>query len=102
VRRAARENVSTIHDHQTLAKLLGFLHVVRREQNRYPTHSPQLLELLPNLLTNLRVKTGRRFIKDQKSWMMQQGAGDHQAAFHSARQMIDPGVGAIAHPDEVN
>ena len=32
---------------------------------------------------------------------MQQGARDHQPALHSAREMIDLRVGAIAHPDEV-
>ena len=70
-RRASRgetfdEDPSLVHDHEPVAELRRFLHVVRREQQRHaaPLEGAQPL---PHEVARLRVEAGRRLVQDAGS-----------------------------------
>src|SRR5207244_8268100 len=82
-RSSACQNLAMIHNHKALTEFLGLFHVMRGEQNSNSADASQLFQLLPNLLTHLRIKSGRRLIEYQKLRIVEQRARNHQSTLHS-------------------
>ena len=79
------------HD-QPVAQTLGFVHEMRRQQNRLALlHQP--LQPLPHQVARLRVEPRRRFVKQQQLRVVDQRARQAQAALHAARELAEFGIG---------
>ena len=100
-RRAADQNLPVIDDQQPVTQFLRLIHVMCREQNRQPL-LPEFAELFPDRMPDVRIKPGRRFIEDQNPRLVDQPAGDHQAALHATGERFNPDVAFVFEFDKAD
>jgi hypothetical protein len=89
-----------VHDHQPVAQLLGLVHVVRRQDQR----DAALLEPeqpVPDHVPGLRVQPGGGLVEDQDLRLVDERAGDRQAALQAAGQRVDLVPGPVRELDEI-
>jgi len=77
---------STIGD--TVAELVGLVHVVRRDQDRQVALALDLGEHLPDRDPRHRIETGGRLVEKEDARLVDQAAGDFDAPPHAARQVL--------------
>src|SRR5437867_4142662 len=99
-RRALRGDLRLVHDDEAVAELLGLVHVVRREDKRGAALL-QAVEAVPDKVPGLRVEARRRLVEEHELRLVDQAAGDRQAALHAAREMLDDVAAALGQLDEV-
>src|SRR6185436_9394224 len=90
-----------IDDRDTIAQTLGFLHVVRGQNDR----SPFRLELgdeVPELATRLRIESGGRLVEKQQLRIPDERAGDGEPLLLSAGQSADAGQSLLAELDLID
>ena len=73
-----------MHEGDRLAKLVGFLHIVRGHQDRGAEFLAQVPNILPDGLLRNRVEADGGLIKKKNAWMVEHGLGDFEAANHAA------------------
>ena len=91
---------AVVHDHQPVAQLLGLVHVVRGQDQR----DAALLEPeqpVPHHVPGLRVQAGGGLVEDQDLRLVDERAGDGQAALQAAGQRVDLTVGAVRELHEL-
>ena len=91
---------SVIHHDQSIAQLLGLVHVVRRDDERDPL-SLESIEAFPQQVPRLRVEPGGRFVEDQQFRPVDESSSDGEAAFHAPRQVVDLVVGPLGELGEI-
>ena len=77
-----------VHHDEAVAQLLRLIHVVGRDDERHAG----LLEpeqLVPQHVAGLRVEAGGRLVEQQQVGVVDQAAGDREAALHAAGQVLD-------------
>jgi hypothetical protein len=87
-RGAEREQAPVVDDRDPVAEPVGFLHVVRDQQDRLPG----LVQLAHDLVQSdpaLRVEPGRRLVEEQHGRAVHDRARDHQPLRHPAGECID-------------
>ena len=89
-----------VHDHEPVAQLLGLVHIVRRQDQR----DAALLEPeqpVPHHVPGLRVQPGGGLVEDQDLGLVDERAGDRQAALQAAGQRVDLVPGPVRELDEI-
>ena len=81
-RRAFGQDFAIIHDHQTVAKLGSFIHVMSGKHQGY-TLAAKLPQFLPHQMARLGVQPCRRFIQYEQPGFVQHGPPDKQSPLHS-------------------
>ena len=89
-----------VHDHDAVAELLGLLHVLRG-QDQGDALALQLPQPLPDQVPGLRVQAGGRLVGDDDLRLVEQGAGDEQAALHAGGELVDLAVALFLEFDEL-
>ena len=90
--RAAESDLfAVVHDGDTLAEALGFVHVVRGEKDG-AAGGFELLDQIPKLAAGLRVEAGGGLIEKQKIGIANEGAGESEALFLAAGKIADAGI----------
>ena len=99
-RRALGDDVAAVHDHEPIAELLGFVHVVRGEHER-DALALQAGTAGPKQVARLRVEAGRRLVEQEHVGRVDQPASDREPSLHAARERVDLGVAPVAQLHEV-
>ena len=90
-RRTLGHDGAMIHHHESIAELLGLVHVVGRDDER-DAFSLQAVETFPEQVPGLGVEPGGRLVEDQEFRLVDEGSGNGEAAFHAAGKVVDPVV----------
>ncbi len=99
-RRALGDDHALVHDHQSVAELLGLVHVVRGEDHRHALLlEPE--EPVPDDVACLRVEAGRRLVEQQHLGPVDQGPRDRQPALHAAGEVLDHRVALLGQLHEL-
>ena len=99
-RGALEDGLAAVHDDQLVAEGEGLFHVVRGQQDGRALLF-ELAELVPDQVADLGIQARGRLVEDQEARLVEQGAGDDQAAFHPAGQFSDIGVRLFRQLHEV-
>ena len=84
-RRVESEDVAVIHDRHPVAELVGFFHVVRRQQDGLAV-VVEIAEDLPQRDAALRIEARGRLVEEQHLRPMHDRPCHHQPLRHAARQ----------------
>ena len=90
---------SVIHDRDAVAELVGFVHVMRRQQNGQARGFLQFGDHFPHRRARHRVEAGGRLVEEHDFGRVHQAARDFQAPAHSARKTADQFVGKFRQAD---
>ena len=74
------------------AQALGLIHEVGGQKNRFALLQEQL-QTLPHQVPCLGVQACGGLVKQEQAGVIDQGAGQAQAAFHAARELAGLGFG---------
>ena len=102
-RSPARDDLTVVHDRHAIAELLGFVHVVRRQQDRAPGPL-ELVDEIPELPAGLRIESGRRLVEEQEVRIADERAGEREPLLLAAGERADPRVALflkLHQPDQV-
>ena len=99
-RRALGDDAATVHHHQPVAQLLGFVHVVRGQHQR-DAALLEPVEAVPQDVAGLRVEAGGRLVEQQQVGFAHQRPGDREAALHATRQRVDAFVRSLGELHEL-
>ena len=89
-----------IHDHQPVAQLLRFVHVVGGQDERHALLL-EAVEPVPEEMPCLGVEPGGRLVEQQQVGLVDEPPGDDQASLHAPREWLDLVAGALRELDEV-
>ena len=78
-----------VDDRDPIAKLVGFIHVVRCDKNRQVAVFFQLPEHFPDGNSRNRIEACRRFIQKENSGLVNQSASNFDATAHSSGKILD-------------
>lgn len=90
---ALGKDSATTDDRDTIAELCRLLHVVGREDQRFPLRL-QTPEAVPDQVSGTQVQARGRLVKDNQIRIIHQRPGNQQTPLHSSRQISHTGVGA--------
>ena len=91
--------LAVIDDRDAIAQLVGFVHVVRRDEDREVALLLDLLQHLPDGDARDRIEAGRRLVEEEDARLVDQAARDLDAAPHAARQVLHLLVGPLRELD---
>jgi hypothetical protein len=77
-----------IDNRDAIAQLVGFVHVVRRDENREIPFGLDLAEHLPHRDTRYRIEPGGRLVEKEDARLVHESARDFNAAPHSAGEIL--------------
>lgn len=89
-----------IDDGDAIAQFLGFLEIVRGQQDR-GADGVQLTHVLPQVLTKAHVHACGGLVEHDDRRRMHEGLADQEAPSHPARQRAGIGVGFVGEADDV-
>jgi len=92
------EDVPVVHDGDPVAELVGFFHVVGREQDRL-AGGVELTQDVPEREPALRIESRGRLVEEQDRGAVQDGAGDHESLRHPARERQDRRLRPVDEPE---
>src|SRR4051794_10947641 len=84
---ALLDEVAVVDDRQALAVALGLLHQVRGDDDRRARALAQRMEALPHQPSRRRVQADGGLVEEQHARVVEQRAGDLQAAQHAAGEV---------------
>ncbi len=87
------DDLAAIDDGHAITQQLGFVHVVRRQQDGAALGSVPRQQV-PQLAARLRVEPGRRLVEKQQVGLSHQRAGQREPLLLSAGELADP-AGAL-------
>src|SRR5690242_6993540 len=93
--RALGDDLSVIDDGEAITEALGFVHVMRGEQN-CASVALKDADDIPQLAPALRVQAGRWFIQEQNFWITHQRGRDCQTLPLATGKFAYPGVSLLA------
>jgi len=88
-----------VHHDDAIGETLGFFHVMRRVEERLAT-CLELLEVLENRVSALRIDADRRLVEEQDVWIVQQAGREIEPPFHAATVRFHFVANAISEADE--
>ncbi|KAF5028195.1 hypothetical protein DSECCO2_661580 [anaerobic digester metagenome] len=80
-----------IHDYQSIAETFRFVEIVRGEDKGVPCRL-EAPEFLPDQVPRLWVEPDGGLVEDEQFRCVDQGPGDDQTPFHSAREFVDQDI----------
>ena len=80
-----------VHDGDAVAEALGFVHVMRGEQDGAAGRL-ELLDQFPELAAGLRIEAGGGLIEKQKIGIADEGAGESESLLLAAGKIADAGI----------
>ena len=99
VQRVVGDDTASIDHDDAIGETFGFLHVVRRVQQRLAT-ALQLFEVVEDCIAALRIDADRRFVEQEDVRVVQQAGGQIEPALHPAAERLDAVASTIGKPDE--
>ena len=97
------EDLAVVHDRQAVAQDLGFLHVVRRQEDR-PALRSEPPDDVPQRAPGGRVHAGRRLVEEHELGVADERQGDRESLALAARQVLRPRAPLLAEvhqPDQL-
>ena len=88
-------------DGEPVGQLVGFLEVVRGEEDRQRLCLREPRNLVPHRDARLRVEPRRRLVEEEHARAVHQAERDVEAAAHPARVVLDDAVGGVRDADEL-
>ena len=95
VGRALRDDLAVIDDGDAVGDALGFLHVMRGEEDGDLLLFVEFLDVGPELVAGLRVQAERGLVEEDDLGRVQQAARDFQTPPHAAGELLDLILAAI-------
>ena len=95
-RRIERHEQPVVHDRDPVAEPVGFVHVMRRQQDGQAGRFFQLVDHFPDGAARDRIEARRRLVEEEDLRRMYQAARNFQAPSHPAGKASDQLVGEIA------
>ena len=89
-----------LRDQGDLVAILGVADVLRRDEDRPPSVA-EPVELLPDLGSEDRVDAGGRLVEEQQDRLMDERAGQLEAALHAARHVARPAVAGVPQLEQL-
>ena len=86
--RPGRDDLAVIDDDRARAARLGFLEMVRRQQQRHAGRA-QVGEHVVDAIAALRIDADRRLVEQHDARPVHDAAGDVEAAAHAAGELLD-------------
>ncbi len=99
-RRIERDDLALVDDGDAVA-VLGFVHVVRGDEDGDLLALVQLVDVLPDRGAGLRIEPDGGLVEEQHLGRMQQAARDLEPAPHAAREGLHQIVLAVVEPDHL-
>ena len=93
--RADGRELARVHEGHRLAKLVGFLHVVRGHQNRGSEFFAEIANILPDGLFRDGIEPHGRLIEEKNRRAVQHGLGDFEVSDHTARILLHKLIGDV-------
>ena len=90
-----------IDDRDAIAELVGFVHVVRRDEHGQLALRLEPLEHFPHVHARHRIETGRRFVEKEDPRLVNQASRDFDAPPHAAREVLHLFVAPLRQLDRV-
>ena len=78
-----------IDDRDAIAKLVGFVHVMRRDEDGEIALGLDALKHFPDMHARHRVEARRRLVEKKDAGLVDEAARDFNTAPHAARQISD-------------
>src|SRR5436190_1546846 len=100
-RRAGRDDLAMVDDRDAVGHPIGFVHVVRGEEDRHTLGRIQILDVRPHLIAALGVESQRRLVEEQDPGGVQEPARDLEAPSHPARERLHEVVPAIPQLEQL-
>ncbi len=94
LRSSQRNDAAVIDNRKAFAERVGFFHIVRGQQNRFPAVIV-FADNLPQEQPGLRIQSGTGFVQEKNLWVMHHGARDGESLHHTAGESANHLVGAI-------
>src|SRR5262249_42769377 len=91
--------LNMIDDGDTIAELVGFVHVVRCQEHGQIPLRLDPLEHLPDRCSRHRIEAGRRLVEKEDARLVNQATGDLGPASHATREILDGRVRPAAQLD---
>ena len=89
------DNRAVVDNGDAVGHPFRFIHVVGGEKNGSPFRLVQVLHMIPEQVTALRVEPERRFIEEEDARRVQQTPGNFKAALHAAGEALYIAVPAV-------
>jgi hypothetical protein len=77
-----------VHDDKSVAELLGFIHIVRRDDEG-DAFSLEPVETIPEQMSSLRVEARRRFVENEDLGSIDQSTRNGEPSLHPTREVVD-------------
>ena len=88
-RRSLGDDTATVHHHQPITQLLGFVHVMGGEHESHALLF-EAIQAIPQDVTRLRIETRGGLVEEQQLGSVDEASRDRDAAFHATTQRFDP------------
>ena len=88
------DDVSVVHDSDSVAQPLGFLHIMGGEKNRLAPMT-ETLDHLPHGPAGLGIKSGGRFIQEHDFRVIHEGQGDGESLLLSPGEVLHQNFGIV-------
>src|SRR5438067_3880006 len=92
-RRSLGERHAVVDDLEPIAQPLGLVHEMRREEDRLSLPQKRA-QLLPQEVACLRIEPRGRLVEEHELGIVHEGASEHEAPLHPARELLDAARGA--------
>ncbi len=97
--RALADDLAFVHDHQPIAELLGFVHVVGGDDQCHP-FLLEAIEPIPQKVTGLGIESRGGLVEDQHLRSVDQPAGNRQTTLHPSGERLHLALAPIAELGE--
>ena len=77
-RRSLGDDSAVVDDRDPVRDAIGFIHVMRREEDRDPLGLVQVLDVSPELIAALRIESQRGFVEKEDLRGVQEPARDRE------------------------
>jgi hypothetical protein len=101
LRRSLGDDATVVDDGDAMGHAIGFVHVMRRQEDGRLLCLIQVLDVRPQLVPGLRIKSKRGLIEKQNLGRVQEAPGDFQAALHSSGKRLDVVVAALPELEQL-
>ena len=99
--RALRDDAAVVDDRDAVRHAVGFVHVVRGQEDGHAFGLVQMLDVRPELIAALRIEAERRLVEKQDLGRVQQAARDLEAPLHAARELLHERVAAVPQLEQL-
>ncbi len=94
-------DLALIDDRDALAQLIGFFHVLGREEDRHLLFLVQAAQVLPHRVPRLRIEARRRFVEEEDARVMHEARAEVEPPPHPAGVGVGAPIGGILQLQDV-